>query len=661
MKNNYPGNCNVCQTRVAAGAGDARKVDNRWIVLCSAHTAGTAVAAVALALVIRIWVVAGKVLCAPVSRLNDTFNTYLATTRSAGFYFVKADNAQVGTIDKAAGLINDLRAAGFTCDVAPDLVASMQASTSRATNDVTAANARAAEIDAMLRQTGKSLFPFQGTGVSWLAPRKKAILGDDMGLGKTVQALCAIPVGVPIVVVCPAVAKGVWVREAKRFRPDLTPIALDGRGSFRWAQPGEIVITNYAILPGEKAAQKGFPATLPVDLAVAPKGTVLISDEAHALKASGSHRTSQFRALRDSALTADGRVWLLTATPILNDASELWAVLQAMGSARDVFGSYENYKRMWNASEGEFGGVQWGRPSPEVAERLQTVMLRRMKRDVLPQLPPKTVRDIEVNGLSASTKKLCDAALAALEAIDVDLAKALAIASSTENKRIAFRQFSEARAALATAKLQSAIELVEAYEDAGEPVVVFSAHRAPIDVLGTRAGWAVITGDTSADKRTEIENAFQAGLLKGVACTIKAGGVAITLTKACNALFIDEEWTPALNAQAQDRVYRIGQSRGVVITRLVATHALDRRIAVLLAAKTEIITSAVDAASRDAAPVPTTAAPTVDTAALAADAKRAQDARNTMATATAALAAMLSAAPTVADDVEIAVSEECPF
>jgi len=284
-----------------------------------------------------------------------------------------------------------------------------------------------------------------------------------------------------------------------------------------------------------------------------------------------------------------------------------------------------------------------------------------MKRDVLPQLPAKTVRDIEVNGLSAATKKLCDATLAALEAIDVDLAKALAIASSTENKRITFRQFSEARAALATAKLQSAIEMVESFEDAGEPVVVFSAHRAPIDVLGTRVGWAVITGDTSADKRTEIENMFQAGKLKGVACTIKAGGVAITLTKACNALFIDEEWTPALNAQAQDRVYRIGQSRGVVITRLVATHALDRRIATLLAEKTEIITSAVDAASRDAAPVPTAAAPTVDTAALAADAKRVQDARDAMATATASLAAMLSAAPTPADDVEIAVSQECPF
>lgn len=658
MKNNYPGKCKTCGTPVAAGAGEAQKIDGRWIVLCPAHTGGVAVAAAALALVIRLWIAAGKVLCAPVSRLNGSFEKYLATTRSAGAFYSKADNAQVCAVDKAASLVEALRAAGFTCDVAPELIGSMQARNAQASAEVTAADARAMQIDAMLRQTGKALFPFQGSGVSWLAPRKKALLGDDMGLGKTVQALCAAPVGAPIVVVCPAVAKGVWVREAKRFRPDLTPVALSGRGSFRWAQPGEMIIVNYDILPGEKAAQKGFAATLPADLMVAPKSTVLIADEAHALKASGTHRTSQFRALRDAALAADGRVWLLTATPILNRAPELWAVLQAMGAAREVFGTYENYKRLWNATDGRYG-VEWGGPTADVATRLQTIMLRRMKHEVLPQLPAKTIRDIEVNGLSASTKKLCDAALTALEALGVNVAKTVALVESTQNKTLAFEQISQARAALATAKLAAAIEMVDAFEDAGEPVVVFSAHRAPIDVLGQRAGWAVITGDTAPDKRTAIENAFQAGQLKGVACTIKAGGVAITLTKACNALFIDEEWTPALNAQAQDRVYRIGQSRGVVITRLVASHALDRRIAALLAEKTEIIDGSIDAASRDSAPVKSTT-PTVDTTALAADAKRAQDARDALAAATASLATMLKVEESK-PDIEIAVTEECPF
>jgi SNF2 family DNA or RNA helicase len=289
---------------------------------------------------------------------------------------------------------------------------------------------------------------------------------------------------------------------------------------------------------------------------------------------------------------------------------------------------------------------------------MQSILLRRIKAEVLTELPAKTVREIEVNGLSASTKKLCDAAMNALDAAGIDLAEALRLATSTANTQVAFEALSKARAALATAKLDAAIEMVEAFEDANEPVVVFSAHRAPIDVLGTRAGWAVITGETPADKRTEIEEAFQAGKLKGVACTIKAGGVAITLTKACNALFIDEEWTPALNSQAQDRVYRIGQSRGVVITRLVAAHALDRRIAELLAEKTTIIDGAINAARRGATEVVSTVIPAVDAAAVQADAKRAQDARDTLAAATAPLAAALVKAE---EDIEIEVSAECPF
>jgi SNF2 family DNA or RNA helicase len=403
-----------------------------------------------------------------------------------------------------------------------------------------------------------------------------------------------------------------------------------------------MVVVNYDILPGEAAPQKGYPATLPVELATAPAGTVIVADEAHALKSSGAQRTSRFRALAQAAKAANGRVWLLTATPLLNRAPELWAITQAMGVGRETFGGYANYKQLWNAHEGEYG-TEWGQPSAQVATSLRSVMLRRVKSEVLVDLPSKTVREVEVNGLSASVKKLCDKALAALNALGVDLGKSVQLATVTANESLAFEQLSAARAALATAKLDAAIEMVESYEDAGEPLVVFSAHRAPIDALGAREGWAVITGDTAAEKRTEIENAFQAGELRGVACTIKAGGVAITLTRACNALFIDEEWTPALNSQAQDRIYRIGQSRGVVITRLVAAHALDRRVAELLAEKAALIDASVNAARRGAAEtVPGVA--TVDVASLV----------------TCAAPAVVPAA-VVVDDVEVAVSAECPF
>ena len=135
----------------------------------------------------------------------------------------------------------------------------------------------------------------------------------------------AAPAGAPILVVCPAVAKPVWAREAARWRPDLRVVALSGRGSFRWPTPGEIVVVNYDLLP---------PA-LP---AAAPANCVVIADEAHALKSSKAQRTERFRALAESARAAGGRSWLLTATPILNRPPELYALLRAAGCERVIGG-----------------------------------------------------------------------------------------------------------------------------------------------------------------------------------------------------------------------------------------------------------------------------------------------------------------------------------
>ena len=137
-----------------------------------------------------------------------------------------------------------------------------------------------------------------------------------------------------------------------------------------------------------------------------------------------------------------------------------------------------------------------------------------------------------------------------------------------------------------------------------EPIVVASAHRAPLDALATRSGWAAITGETPPAERTRIEDAFQAGHLKGVALSIKAGGVAITLTRASNMIFIDKAWTPGDNLQASDRIHRIGSTKNVNIISLVADHALDARIDELLAIKQAFLEKSVDAAQRGATETP---------------------------------------------------------
>ncbi len=423
-----------------------------------------------------------------------------------------------------------------------------------------------------------------------------------MGLGKTLQALLAAPEGAPILVIAPAVAKGVWVREVAKWRPDLTAVALKGRKSFRWPEPGELVVTNYEILPGKVAGSK---ANLdPALEGACPDGLVLIADEAHKVKNSKAAMTKKLRALTRLVRKRGGRTWMLTATPLLNRPPDLWALLTAAGVEKSVYGSFPKfaeamggYQEMIRARGGRRIYVwQWGgTPRAEVAERLAPVMLRRLKAEVLADLPAKRVEELSVNGLDRQTRALADAAWAIVE----DSWDLEALAKSGD-RLPSFDEMSAARAALAAAKIPALEALADEAEEAEEPLVVFSAHRAPVKALAEREGWALITGETPPEKRSEIEDRFQRGELRGVAATIKAGGVAITLTAARRAIFCDLDWTPSLNQQAEDRIYRIGQSRGVLITRLVAEHPLDEHVLSLLDAKQRILDASVDAARRQA-------------------------------------------------------------
>ena len=138
------------------------------------------------------------------------------------------------------------------------------------------------------------------------------------------------------------------------------------------------------------------------------------------------------------------------------------------------------------------------------------------------------------------------------------------------------------------------LEYIEEQEEQGVPLVVFSSHLAPLDELLGRPGWAVISGDTKLEKRQEIVDAFQAGHLKGIALTIRAGGVGLTLTHAWKVLFVDLDWVPGWNSQAEDRVCRIGQtSNKVEIVRMVNDHPLTLHILNILVEKTRLIENAV--------------------------------------------------------------------
>src|SRR5262245_21495662 len=166
-------------------------------------------------------------------------------------------------------------------------------------------------------------------------------------------------------------------------------------------------------------------------------------------------------------------------------------------------------------------------------------MLRRRREEALPQLPAKQYRTVVVG-------------LDRLLGRDLDrLWEEWGRWFVARDELPPFEHFSEVRERLARSRIPAMLELVQEYEEQDVPLVVFSAHRAPVEALRGREGWAVITGETPPAERQAAVEAFQAGRLKGMGLTIQAGGTGLTLTHAWAALLVDLDWAPANNAQAE--------------------------------------------------------------------------------------------------------------
>jgi SWI/SNF-related matrix-associated actin-dependent regulator 1 of chromatin subfamily A len=483
--------------------------------------------------------------------------------------------------------------------------------------------------DALLAASGRRLFDFQKVGVAALMARRRFLLADDMGTGKTMQVLVALgpASGARALVVTTKSGRVVWAAEAALCRPDLRVRTDESAWTAAWPEQGELRVVSYERLPRlhadgcegllpakpctgcaeklvsvgssvvvvraghlescdglSKGRRRPCPGCHPM-LAACPENVTLVLDEAHRAKNRNSLRTRRCAALsRAARRRPGGGCWLLSGTPMENDPLELWTVLEVAGLANECFGSLANVFRLFDAKPRMFGrtrrGWVWGQPLPEVRERLARVMLRRRKIDVLPQLPPKMWRTLTVE-IDRETIARCDAYLRAAGGIKNVVAMMLA------KDKVGFEDMAEVRVALATAKIPAIVDYLDDLQDAHEPIVVFSVHRAPVEFLGTRPGWATLHGGTpEAERRSNVER-FQRGELRGIALTMQAGGESITLTRASQVLIVDPPYKPSMLDQAVDRVYRIGQTRGVLVTSLDADHPLDRRVNAILRDKRE--------------------------------------------------------------------------
>jgi hypothetical protein len=609
---------------------------------------------------------------------GELFTVYRAATSNTCRYDPK-NKRQICPISRFAEAKQDLSRAGFTVVPNKALDSALAAEASERQRDRDALEEILSNVGARMAKAtgGAGLFPYQSEGVRFLSARTRALLADEPGLGKTVQTLGALPPDARAIIVCPAVARGVWSGAIKTLRPDLRSILVSG-STIHEPKAGEVVLMSYedasrrlmpregcraaspircvggvrdlrVALPERCATSAGSPwdepcgsfglvgipdhvetfgsfyvrigkgtgaqmdvynawnaARLflpcgPIPIAV-PESSHLVADEAHFLKNKRSLRAGAYRKLEERARSA----WLLTGTPLPNSPPELWAVLDSAGLANVAFGSWPEFVELFGGQFVEVpvrgGGwkkkrkvVQWPKDESatlhqQIFERarplLASVMLRRKKSEVLPDLPPKIYQQIEVE-LAADIGRDCEKAQAHLAARGIDLT------TLEDTETIPIGEISPLRMKLATAKTPFAEEICEEYEDAGVPLIVFSAHVHPVQTIGSRKGWAFIDGTITDRKRQKIVSDFQGGKLRGVAASIRAAGTALTLTRASNELFVDLDWVPANNEQASDRCHRIGQTNSVLIRTLVSSHPMDARVTEVLAYKSKLIAAAI--------------------------------------------------------------------
>lgn len=525
----------------------------------------------------------------PAAYLGDEFSHYLAAMRATPARFDrerKLYSVPAGALGDVAAA---LRGAGFSLVSENGTLEELRRLADDMDEGAQRLRERAAQLASDVARNGRTLMPHQVEALAYLLGRdgRGACLWCDMGVGKTSMALAALE-GEPMLVVCPAAAKGVWRTEAAIVAPDYRVSVLSGRGSFRWPARGEIVVTNYELLDDE--VETPWP------------GTTLVVDEAHACKDSRSQRSRRVDALVKELEGTGGRWIMATGTPLENQPMELRNVLQAARCFSETFGSWGAFLDAFGARKVPIrvrGGatrqvLQWGSPKPHVPALLARACLRQRKADVLQNLPPKRWQRVDVE-MSSADHRAVNAATDKLVSMGIDLAEIRDRATVKRMVAVAFEEISAAMRVLAIAKVPHAIAIAQEYEEAGEPLVVFSAHVAPARALGERKGWGCITGETRAEDRDEIVRRFQAGELCGLAGTIQAMGVAVTLHRAHDALVIDPTWTPAKNRQAEDRLHRHGQHHPVLVRYLVADHVLDDRIHEVCVEKEALEMATVDA------------------------------------------------------------------
>lgn len=404
------------------------------------------------------------------------------------------------------------------------------------------------------------LFRYQRSGVAWLLRRTRALLADDMGLGKTLQTIAALRRLLrngavdDVLVVAARTLLANWEEEFARWAPELAVTTVRPEGARRsdvWKRRlgrAHVIITSYEQV-------RSLPSVL-----VSRTPSLVIADEAHKLRNSGSKTVAGFRRMRPE------RLWLLTGTPVERDPDDLATLLSLLEPSR------------FSRADARLG-------TSVLRSRARPYVLRREKKQVLADLPP-VLRRHEVLDLSGEQRAAYREAIRAGRA-GRRHGNTTYLALFTKLRMICDIE----PASGSSSKLDRIHELLEEVRDRSEKAIVFSYTLEPLRALARRLADAglrseLFTGELDLAERTLTLERFRCDHeVTALLASSRVASEGLTLIEANNVLFVNRWWNPSSNQQAEDRVVRVGQELPVSVYNFTCRHTVEALLDKILVEK----------------------------------------------------------------------------
>lgn len=431
-----------------------------------------------------------------------------------------------------------------------------------------------------------TLRPYQHDGFEWLQFLREqglgGILADDMGLGKTIQTLCHLHcekaegrAGLPSLILAPKSVVPNWEKEAKKFAPSLKVLALQGpsRKKYYPVLPYcDLVVTSYPVLLRDAEELLNQPFHF------------VVLDEAHTIKNTSSQVTKV-------AYRIDARHRLcLSGTPIENNLGELWSLFHFLMPG--YLGSEDSFNRCFRApiEKDRDEGLR-----KRLAERVAPLMLRRTKTLVAKDLPPKTeiVRNLELLPKQVELYEAVRAAVSRevheeIERLGVEKSRLRVLEALMKLRQVCnhprLLKLPSAQKARGSAKMDLLMEMLPSMVESGRRILIFSQFTEMLALIEAalqkeRIRYLLLTGQSK--DRGKLCDDFQEGKAPVFLISLRAGGTGLNLTAADTVIHFDPWWNPALEAQATDRAYRIGQENPVFVYKLITSGTIEEKILML--------------------------------------------------------------------------------